>query len=330
MKSLESALNVKYPIICGPMAWTSMAPLVGAVSNAGGFGVLGVGFAPTEVVEREIKATRKLTDKPFAINVTLFPEAEANLERITEIAAREQVGYIYADNFSGLVHDFTQKWFDCWHALGMTVLTKVMTSQEAQVADECGADVVIAKGWEGGGHISKEGTFALLPQVRAVVKHAVLVASGGIADGQGYAAARVFGYAGIEMGTAFMVATEGSTHQNVKDAVVHAVDGDVTMTGASTGAPCWQLKNDLSKRMAQIEQSDKPSVAAEKLQAVATSSLREASEQGNVTDKGAVMAGQIAPLVNEQKTVAQILADTYQEGIRVLRQVASFPELAKS
>jgi enoyl-[acyl-carrier protein] reductase II len=81
--------------------------------------------------------------------------------------------------------------------------------------------------------------------------------------------------------------------------------------------------------MAQVERENKPSVAAEKLQSLATSSLRQASEQGNVTDKGAVMVGQIAPLIKEQKPVAQILADTYQEGVRILRQVADLPELAE-
>ncbi|MFC6260611.1 NAD(P)H-dependent flavin oxidoreductase [Levilactobacillus fujinensis] len=326
MKSLQETLHIKYPIISGPMAWTSMAPLVGAVSNAGGFGVLGVGFSPSEVVAHEIEATQQLTDKPFAINVTIFPEVEENLERVTAIAAREGVGYIYADNGAGLERDFTQKWFDKWHALGMTVLTKVMTSNEAQVADDCGADVIIAKGWEGGGHISLEGTMALLPQVMDVVKHALVVASGGIADGRGYAAARMFGCAGIEMGTRFMAATEGSTHENVKRAVVAAQDGDVVMTGASTGAPCWQLKNQLSDQMAAIERADKPSVAAEKLQTIAVSSLRQASEKGNVTDRGAVMAGQVVPLVKQVEPVAQILEETYRDGIRILRQTADLPE----
>lgn len=326
MKKSTNILKSQYPIICGPMAWTSMSALVGAVTNAGGFGVLGVGFAPNDVVKQQIEATRALTAGEFAINVTLSRAADENIERITELAAANHLQYIYADNFEGLDRDFTQKWFDRWHAQGMTVLTKVATVQEAVIADACAADVIIAKGREGGGHMTTEGTLALVPQVVDATHHALVVASGGIADGRGFAAARALGAVGVEMGTAFMAATEGDIHENVKRAVIQAVDGDVVTTGASTGGPCWQLQNHLSDRLNQIERDHKMSDAAPLVAQAAASSLRIASTEGEIDEKGAVMAGQVVPLVKTIRPVKEILATVYDDGQQILQRLQASAE----
>lgn len=318
MRKLTDVLKSQYPIICGPMAWTSMSGLVSAVTNAGGFGVLGVGFAPTEVVETQIKETKALTDGAFAINVTLVPGAEENLERITEIAVENQLGYIYADNMDGLNDALTQKWFDRWHQAGITILTKVSTVGEAKIADHCGADIIIAKGREGGGHMSLEGTLPLVPQVVDAVENALVVASGGIADGRGYAAARALGAVGVEMGTAFMAASEGDVHENVKNAVVLANDTDVVETGRSTGAPCWQLKNQLSDRLTKLEDDHSRADAAKLVMAESRSSLRIASVDGEIHDQGAVMSGQDVALVKAIKPVKDILTDVYHEGNQII------------
>lgn len=321
MEKLTDILNSKYPIICGPMAWTSMSALVGAVTNAGGFGVLGVGFAPNEVIKQQIEETKAMTDGKFAINVTLSKAADENIERITEIAEDNNIQYIYADNFEGLDRDFTRKWFDCWHSKGMIILTKVATVKEASIADECEADVIIAKGREGGGHMSIEGTLALVPQVVDATSHGVVVASGGIADGRGFAAALALGAVGVEMGTVFMAATEGGIHKNVKQAVINAADGDVVTTGASTGGPCWQLHNDLSDRLNTIERENKRSTAAPLVAKAAASSLRIASVEGEINEKGAVMAGQVVPLVKSIRPVKDILESVYNDGNQVIHNL---------
>ncbi|WP_267201768.1 NAD(P)H-dependent flavin oxidoreductase [Limosilactobacillus kribbianus] len=291
MNELAKQLNIKYPIIGGPMAWTSMAPLVGAISEAGALGVLGVGFSPTEVVEEQIKATKQITDKPFAINVTMSSDAEGNLERITEIAARNGLQNIYADSLEGANYKLDQKWFQRWHDEGMNVITKIMSASEAAVADRAGADVIIAKGWEGGGHISTTGTLPLLAETLDVVKNAVVVASGGIADGRGYAAARVMGAAGVEMGTAFLAAKEGNVHENVKRVVVEASVDDLVEVGESTGAPCWNLKNDLTAQVAEVEATHLPREAAPLVAKLASGSLRIGSTEGELQHRGAAMPG---------------------------------------
>lgn len=318
MEKLAEILETKYPIIGGPMAWTSMSGLVSEISNSGALGVLGVGFAPTEVIENEIKLTKMKTDKPFAINVTISREADDNLNRITAIAREYKLKFIYADNFEGLNEKLTQKWFNIWHEAGIKILAKIATSKEAIVADRCGADVIIAKGREGGGHMTQVGTLALVPEVVDVVTNAAVVASGGIADGRGYAAARILGASGIEMGTVFLAANEGEVHENVKQAVIQAVAEDLVMTGYSMQAPCWQIKNQLSDEINQIERQLSPQQAALKVSKLASGSLKIASETGDVEKRGAVMPGQIVSLVTEKQAVAKIIENIYINGTKKL------------
>ncbi|HAT55030.1 MAG TPA: hypothetical protein DCW31_07315 [Lactobacillus sp.] len=327
MEKLKAVLGTKYPIIVGPMAWISTAPLVAAVANAGALGVLGVGFAPNNVVLDQIQHTKLPTDKPFAINVTISRQAESNLERVTEIAINNKIQFIYADNFEGLDKNLTQKWFSKWHRNGIKVITKVSTAEEAAIADQCDADVIIAKGWEGGGHMTKVGTMALLPTVVDATKKAVVVASGGIADGRGYAAARMLGASGIEMGTAFLPVLEGDFHSNAKKAVLSATTENLVMTGYSTGAPCWQIQNNLSERLNTIERENSPVQAASKVANLASGSIRVAAQEGDTQNKGAVMPGQVVTLVTKEKSVAQTLEDVYNQGIKILKSAANLDEL---
>lgn len=216
------------------MAWTSTAPLVAAVSNAGALGVLGVGFASYEFVAEQIEATQKLTDKPYAINVYLGNDKEL-LEKITRVVEAEQVPIVYADILRGLDYDQAKHYFDLWHAANAKVIIKASDIQDAITADKAGADVIIVKGWEGGGHTTYEATTVLVPQAADVIK-APLVASGGIADGRGMAAAIALGAEAIEMGTVFLAATETLVHPNVKNAVINPAYADCYHRGMYRGA----------------------------------------------------------------------------------------------
>ena len=100
MNRVCEILNIEKPVIQGPMAWISTAPLVAAVSNAGGLGVLGVGFAPESFIREQIAETRKLTDKPFGMNVIMIPP---NLEHVTKIVLDEKSPVMYADTIAGLI-----------------------------------------------------------------------------------------------------------------------------------------------------------------------------------------------------------------------------------
>lgn len=316
-----NVLGIEKPIICGPMAWTSTAPLVAAVSNAGALGVLGVGFAPYEFVAEQIEATKKLTDKPYAINVYLGNDKEL-LEKITKVVGAEQVPIVYADTLLGLDYDQAKHYFDRWHGNNAKVIVKASDIQDAITADKAGADVVIVKGWEGGGHTTYEATTVLVPQAADVVK-APLVASGGIADGRGMAAAIALGAEAIEMGTVFLAATETMVHPNVKDAVVNSGDMQTVITGECTGEPCRQFKNVLSEKLVRIEEEHTKAEAADLFRGVAESSLKKAMAEGDM-ENGAVMAGQIAPLIKKIRPCAEIIDTVLAECKEVLAKMPSY------
>jgi enoyl-[acyl-carrier protein] reductase II len=302
------------------MAWVSTAPLVAAVSNAGAIGILGVGFAPLEFARAQVIETQKLTDKPFGINVVLVPEI---LDRVTEIIQETHVPVVYADTLDANTHGIAAQYFTKWHALGAKIIVKVGDVQGAKILEKAGADIIVAKGWEGGGHITFEATTVLVPVVKAAVSIPV-VASGGIADGRGMAAAIALGADGIEMGSAFMVANETAIHPNAKQAILDATDMQNVVTGASTGQPCRQLKNKLSDQLEQLESAEPRELAAPKVQALAGQSLKLAMTDGDVNDRGAVMVGQIAPLLNHERPAHTIIDDTLSECHTILRQAATF------
>lgn len=300
-----AVLGIKYPIIQGPMAFISGSELVAAVSEAGGLGVLGVGFAPPEVIAKEIGDTKALTTKPFGANVQLIPEM---LQSVNPVILDNPVPVVYADTVNVLDYDLAKRYFDIWHERGMKVVSKVGFLGDALTAEKAGADAIIVKGWEGGGHVSLIGTMALVPQAADAIS-VPLIASGGIGDGRGMAAAIILGAQAVEIGTAFMLAHECPAHPNVKRAMIAAGDNDTVVVGMTTGEPCRQIKNRLSDEIARIEAEYVKEEAAGRLRPVAASSLMRAMIEGDVEEKGAVMAGQIVGMLREIKPARSIIEE---------------------
>ena len=150
-----------------------------------------------------------------------------------------------------------------------------------------------------------------------------VVASGGIADGRGVAAAIAMGAEGFEMGTAFMAAAETTVHPNVKKAVLEAGDMSTVITGYSTDEPCRQISNSLADEMIAIETGNTKEAAAELLRPVAESSLKKAMAEGDL-ERGAVMAGQVVALVKEERTSLQIIDDAIAEAKEILVHMNEF------
>lgn len=308
-KSICNLLGIQYPIIQGAMAWTSLSPLVAAVSEAGGLGVLGVGFAPVDVVKSEIKKTKALTNKPFAINV--FLDDETILDRVTEIAIEENVSTIYADTLEDIDFDFAKKYVTRWHDAGMKCLIKIMTLKDAIVADRAGADAIIVKGWEAGGHVACESTLVLTPQVVDAVQCPV-IAGGGIFDGRGIAAVYALGAVGIELGTAFLLAEECPIHLNAKQAVINAGDMSTVVTGLCTDEPSRQIANALSDQLLKVEASHPKEEAAKLLKEICGGSLRKGMVEGDM-ENGAVMVGQNVTAFKEIRSAKNIIEDFVQQ-----------------
>ncbi len=321
MNRLCEVLGIEKPVIQGPMAWISTAPLVAAASNAGGLGVLGVAFAPEPFIREQVKATKALTDKPFGMNVDMYV---GDLEMTTRIIEEEKPPIIYADTYINLSakKDLCMKYFKLWHDMGCKIVVKASTVADAVTAEEAGVDAVILKGWEGGGHVSYEATTVLVPQTADAVSVPV-VAAGGIADGRGAAAAIALGADGIEMGTIFMAAKDAPVHPNVKEAILKCGDMGTVVTGICTGEPCRQIKNKLSDELLQIEAENVRAVSGPKVMEISMSSLRKAMAEGDM-ENGAVMAGQIVPLIKESKTVQEIIDGVLAEAREVLKRISTF------
>lgn len=302
------ALGIKYPVIQGAMAWCSNYELVSAVSNAGGLGTLGVGFAPPEIIREQIRKSKENTDKPFAANIFMIP---ALLEVNHPIFLEEKPPVVYVDILANLDVEKAKKVFGEWHDAGIKVLFKASFISDAVKAQEAGADVIIIKGWEGGGHVTDESTMVLVPQAAELID-VPLVASGGICDGRGMAAGIILGAQGCEMGSAFLLAEENNIHPDFKQKIIETGDMGTTITGLSTGEPSRMITNALSKMIIETEAMNLRKNGAALVANMSAGSLRRGATTGNV-EEGAVMIGQIVPLLREIRTAKEIIESTVNE-----------------
>jgi len=299
---LCETLGIKYPVIQGAMAWTSMAPLVAAVSKAGGLGVLGCGAMPPEVIIAQANEIRKITENPIAAN--LFLDPTPFLEPSVKAIIDAKFDAVYIDTLNMLEEEFTSKYYSRFKEAGMKIIAKINYLEDAIVAAKCGADVIIAKGMEGGGHCTKISARVLLAECAEALPDMPLVASGGIANARQAAAMTVAGADGVEMGTAFIATLECPVHPNVKQAVVDAIDRDVVACGMSTGEPSWQLRNKLADEMLKMEAEMPWSECADEIRKISMGSLRAASMEGEVKERGAVLSGQVCGLIHDIVPVA--------------------------
>lgn len=303
-----NTLGIRYPVVQGAMAWCSNHELVAAVSNAGGLGVLGVGFAPPEVIRDEVAKVRELTDKPFGANIFMIPDM---LKVTSPLFVELAPPVLYVDILANLDMDMAKHHFKLWHDAGIKIVFKASFISDAVKAQEAGADVIIVKGWEGGGHVTDESTMVLVPQAAELIT-VPLVASGGIADGRGMAAGIVLGAQGCEMGSAFLLAEENNLHPDFKQKVIETGDMGTTITGLSTGEPSRMITNTLSKRILQVEAENLRAEAAKMVADMSAGSLRRGATTGDL-EEGAVMIGQIVPLLRKIRPAKEIIESTVNE-----------------
>lgn len=309
MKNITELLGIKYPLIGGAMANITKAPLVAAISNAGGLGVLGVSNNDVTWVREEIKKIKLLTNKPFGVNILMLsPHAEA----ISDLVIEEKVPVVTTG--AGNPAPFIPKWKEA----GIKVIPVVPSSGLARRMERAGADAVIAEGMEAGGHVGKMTTMALVPQVVDSVNIPV-IAAGGIGDKRSVLAAFALGAKGVQAGTIFLATTEAPIHDHYKEMVVKAKDIDTVLTG-SDQAPVRVIKNRMAVEYIKL---NKEGASFEELEKLTLGSLYKAIALGDL-DEGSFMAGQISGLVKEVRSVSDVVEslfkdlDKYQKDLKVL------------
>jgi nitronate monooxygenase len=310
-------LGIKYPIVQGGMQWVGTAELASAVSNAGGLGILTALTQPTpEDLRKEIERCRTMTDKPFGVNITILP-AITPPPYAEYMDAVIDSGIKIVETAGNSPRDFIGK----LKQHGIKVVHKCTAVRHALSAERHGVDMVSIDGFECAGHPGEDDVtnLILIPAAVQALKIPV-IASGGIADGRGMAAALVLGAQGINMGTRFMCTQEAPIHDNIKQALVSATERDTNLMFRTLHNTARVLKNAVSNEVVAME---KQGATFEQIRhLVAGARGRVALREGKVDD-GVVSAGMVIGLIKDVPTCAELIEHIVAECRERLRLAAA-------
>ena len=317
--------GVRYPIVQGGLAHLAYSGLAAAVSEAGGLGQIGNAcFETPDELRADIRRLKALTHQPYGVN---FPLGHRPIDAFLDVALEEgaPVISITAGNPEATLRRIQQS--------GVSPLPRTMVlvagTRAARKAEDLGADAVIAVGYEGGGHLGRDdvGTLVLVPRIVETVRIPVL-ASGGIADGRGLAAALALGAEGIELGTRFIAVAECIAHQHYKEALVNAGETDTTLIEKSIGRPARVLRGALVERLLEIEAGLERRGASreEALQEILPYILGEVNKVAAIEgrlDEGFIWAGQVAGLIHDIPTARELIERTVREAREQAQRLAN-------
>lgn len=306
---LTNLLGIQYPILQGAMAWISESTLTAAVSNAGGAGIIATGGRSAEWVREEIRKTKKLTDKPFGVNIMLMAP---NKEEVVAVICEEKPAFVTLGAGNPV------PFFPKLHAAGIKAIPVVPSVKLATRVEAAGADAIVIEGMEAGGHIGTLTTIALLSNVIPEVSLPV-IAAGGIVDGRGMAAALLMGAAGVQMGSRFLLTPECTVHPNAKQRIIEAIDTDSVVTGYSRAHGVRGLRSKFTDKFLELETSGAPD---EVLNNLATGTNKLAAIDGDV-ENGLVQVGQSLNRLTEVKPTAKVIESIMMETITLLKSAPS-------
>ncbi|QGT98715.1 Enoyl-[acyl-carrier-protein] reductase [FMN, NADH] [Candidatus Syntrophocurvum alkaliphilum] len=303
-------LNIQYPILQGGMAWIAGGRLAGAVSEAGGLGIIGSGNTPASWLKEEIKVARESTSKNFGVNLMLTsPYLEENLQLTIE----EKIPVVTTGGGNPGLYMKTFK------EAGIKVIPVVASVALARRLERLGADALIVEGAESGGHIGEMSTMCLVPMVADEVKIPI-IAAGGIFDARGLVAALALGAQGVQIGTRFICTPEAKVHQAYQNKVIKAKDRSTVICGQGTGHPVRAIQNNFSREFIKAE---KDGIGKEELQTLGKGRYPLAAVDGDV-EQGSILAGQISALVKEIQPSSEVVKEIIQESKELLTKLGEF------
>jgi len=295
-------LGIQYPIIQGGMQWVGLAELASAVSNAGGLGVLTALTQPTpDDLRAEIARCRTMTDKPFGVNLTILPSVKPPpyADYVTAII---ESGVKIVETAGNSPKDFIARFKDA----GVTIVHKCTSVRHALSAERNGVDMISIDGLECAGHPGEDdvGGLVLIPAAARALKIPV-IASGGIADGRGMAAAMVLGAEGINMGTRFYVTQEAPVHDNIKQAMVQGSERDTALLFRTLKNTARVYRNAIADQVREIERQ--PGATFEDVRPLVVGTRGRAALASGDIDGGVISAGQCIGLINDVPTCAELI-----------------------
>jgi NAD(P)H-dependent flavin oxidoreductase YrpB (nitropropane dioxygenase family) len=306
-------LNIDHPIALGGMGSVFAPQLVAAVCSAGGLGALGCHYLRPEQVQAGAAAIRERTNRPFALNFLLF-----DVEEDSFVAALELRPSVIAFAWPRAEQD-VKPYIDRAHNAGCKVTFMASGVPQAVKAAEAGADVIVAQGTEGGGHVGWQTTLTLVPMVVDAVAPIPVLAAGGIADGRGLAAAISLGADGALLGTRFLASQESSLHPNFKKAILESDGHDTLLSEIPDIAAglVWPGAMSRSRRNRFIERWAGREWALRHSRANAHAALQAARKNGDVNE-AVLSMGQDAGLIHEILPAAEIVSRMAAEAERIL------------
>lgn len=303
MNSIKKLFGIEYPIIQAGMVWCSGWRLASAVSNAGGLGLIGSGSMYPEVLRGHIQKCREATTKPYGVNVPLlYPD----IARIMDIIVEEEVKIVFTSAGDPSL------WTGYLKENGITVVHVVANKKYALKAEQSGVDALVAEGFEAGGHNGREETttLCLVPAICDAVSVPV-IAAGGISGGRAMLAAMALGAEGVQVGSLFAASSESSAHQNFKEAIVNAGEGDTKLSMKSL-IPVRLLKNEFFR---QVERAEAEGASRVELMGLFGKGRAKLGMFEGDLDQGELEIGQVAADIKSIRPAAEILNEMWQEFI---------------
>lgn len=307
---VANLFGIRYPVVSGGMVWCSGWRLAAAVSEAGGLGLIGSGSMTPELLREHIRKCRNATDKPFGVNVPLMYRYA---EQIMHVIADEGVPVVFTSAGN------PKTWTGFLHDAGCKVAHVVSSSRFALKSRDAGVDAVVAEGFEAGGHNGREEstTMVLVPQVRSAID-IPLIAAGGIASGEGMAAAFALGAEGVQMGTRFALTQESSASDAFKRLCIGLDEGG-TMLALKKLSPTRLIRNDFYDRVAEAE--SRGATAEELSELLGRGRSRLGIFEGDLSE-GELEIGQIASFIRDLPTAGEVvgrIVGEYEKAVAELK-----------
>ena len=294
------------------MIWASQWPLVVAVSQAGGLGLLGSGSMTPEELRSQIRKCKSLTEKPFGVNVPLM---YANSTQTMEVIMEEGVSVVFTSAGNPAL------WTEKLHERGIKVVHVVSSSRFALKAEAAGVDAVVAEGFEAGGHNGREETttLVLLQQVCQAVSIPV-IAAGGIASGKAMFAAMALGAPAVQLGSRFIATEEATVHPDFKAAVLKAQEGDTVLTLKEL-SPVRLLKNPFYEQVEALY-NQREATPENLRQLLGKGRAKLGMYEGDLKE-GELEIGQVSSLIKEVKTVKEVFEELLTEFEQTQQRMAN-------
>jgi enoyl-[acyl-carrier protein] reductase II len=322
-------LGIEIPIVQAGMGYVARGELAAAVSEAGGLGVIGAASLDAKGLRDEIRKVRDLTDRPFGVDILFATVGRPASDGATAAFTRgvqEQIDVVFEERVPVLASGLGDPApvVPTAHEAGMKVMALVGNTRNAIRVAAGGVDVVVAQGYDGGGHTGRVGTLALVPQVIDAIDTPV-AAAGGIADGRGIAAALALGACGVWIGTRFVATREAYAHDAYKNRIVDIDDEGTIRTRCFSGKPCRVIKNDTTQAWEARELQDTILPFPRQL-GVINEWLGEdpylAARRQGKTDVGAMAAGQSSGLVHDVPSAGDIVRRLVEETDAALERLS--------